>query len=251
MSALTAAIASFLPTTLLSRLHLSSDLSSSSRETLPLEGVILCIGLFGLHRLVDVPFEAHDETAGEVLSTLLTMLVEIVESQGGEVLRITAEHVTALWPLSLDMKCEAHMQPGAHEAVHAASQAASQIFRELSNYLLWESEPFSPTTTPPEGKKARKKYERSCAGRETGSPGQAGSGTPESSKKKNWASLKDFKSDRAACAARIQMSDSVASASTQQASEPMMSWRSHRARAAGEGRAQSHSMRARGCATAA
>ena len=54
-------------------------------------------------------------------------------------MRITADCVTAIWPLSIDFRGGTDfMQPGPEEGVHAACHAGKEILAQLDEYLLWQ-----------------------------------------------------------------------------------------------------------------
>ena len=64
---------------------------------------------------------------GEVLSNFFSVIIDEVESQGGEVLRITADSVIAIWPLSINYnQVEGHMLPSAGESVARAPCVCGQ-----------------------------------------------------------------------------------------------------------------------------
>ena len=154
--------ASFLPTMLLDRLDRSASAMHRApnprakeaqarrwRKTQTVECVTLCIGLRGVHSLPEMPAQPTGEPLEEVLASLMSAIIDGVEEYGGEVVRITGEHVLAMWPLTIEGRMAApSMQSSATEGINAACTAANESLQQLDEYILWQEDEISSRVRP-------------------------------------------------------------------------------------------------------
>ena len=144
-------VASFLPSGLLEQLSKAVD-DQSVNPRVPMErpGVYLCISLSGLHQMLELPIE--DYVFDKQLRQIFRRIAQSVHGAGGELIRMTGEHVLAVWSLPPPSEpFQNSAPPGSpgvqgssfeerllRAALNGATACALTVVDMLHDSLLWE-----------------------------------------------------------------------------------------------------------------
>ena len=144
-------VASFLPSGLLEQLSKAVD-DQSVNPRVPMErpGVYVCISLSGLHQMLELPIE--DYVFDKQLRQIFRRIAQSVHGAGGELIRMTGEHVLAVWSLPPPSEpFQNSAPPGSpgvqgssfeerllRAALNGATACALTVVDMLHDSLLWE-----------------------------------------------------------------------------------------------------------------